>query len=114
MPLHDLARQMIRLAGKRPDIDVQIRFTGLRPGEKLFEEIFHGAEPLLPTACKGILLAAPRTVEAAALGRAIGLLEETCRTGEPHSVKAALMRLVPEYREPGEDAGDGRARLASG
>jgi FlaA1/EpsC-like NDP-sugar epimerase len=110
----DLARQMIRLAGLRPGVDVEIKVTGLRPGEKLFEEIFHGAEPLLPTACKGILLAAPRTVEAAALGRAIGLLEETCRTGQPDSVKAALMRLVPEYREPGEDAGDGRARLASG
>jgi O-antigen biosynthesis protein WbqV len=56
----DLARQMIRLAGKRPNIDVAIKIIGLRPGEKLFEEIFHGAEPLLPTACKGILLAAPR------------------------------------------------------
>src|SRR5262249_18538552 len=41
----DLARQMIRLAGKVPDVDVRIAIVGLRPGEKLFEELFHGEEP---------------------------------------------------------------------
>ena len=46
----DLARQMVRLAGLRPDVDVEIRYTGLRPGEKLFEELFHGREPAVPTA----------------------------------------------------------------
>ena len=49
----DLARQMIRLAGLRPDIDVGIEIVGLRPGEKLFEEVFHGSEPLMATSAPG-------------------------------------------------------------
>ena len=102
----DLARQMIRLAGKRPNIDVEIKVTGLRPGEKLFEEIFHGAEPLLPTACKGILLAAPRAGDVAALGTAIDELAAICARGDEAALQAQLRRLVPEYQASAEAAGN--------
>jgi FlaA1/EpsC-like NDP-sugar epimerase len=95
----DLARQMIRLAGLRPGVDVDIKITGLRAGEKLFEEIFHGAEPLLPTSCKGILLAAPRTTQLAPLARVIDALGEAARAGDLAELKATLRRLVPEYRD---------------
>jgi O-antigen biosynthesis protein WbqV len=94
----DLARQMIRLAGLRPGADVEIKITGLRPGEKLFEEIFHGSEPLLPTACKGILLAAPRTADAATLARLLDELASVCRRSDRAGLDALLHRLVPEYR----------------
>ena len=50
----DLARQMIRLAGLRPDIDIEVQYTGLRPGEKLFEELFHGNEAPSPTGYPGL------------------------------------------------------------
>lgn len=53
----DLARQLIRLHGLRPDVDIEIVHTGLRPGEKLFEEIFYDAETVRPTAADGVLAA---------------------------------------------------------
>ncbi len=92
----DLARQMIRLAGLRPDLDVAIRFTGLRPGEKLFEELFHGEEPPLPTGHPGLLMATPRTAELAMVRQAIREIAEFCRAGEVGHALAVLNRIVPE------------------
>jgi FlaA1/EpsC-like NDP-sugar epimerase len=102
----DLAKQLIRLAGKRPEIDIAIKFTGLRPGEKLFEEIFHGAEPLLPTACNGILLASPRAGDAAALGQAVDQLRQACERGDAATLQLLLHRMVPEYRPPEDEPGN--------
>jgi len=93
----DLARQMIRLAGLRPDDDVEIRFTGLRPGEKLHEELFHGQEPPVPTGYPGLLMAAPRTADPAIVGRAIEEIAAACRGGQPRLALTLLGRLVPEF-----------------
>ena len=94
----DLARQMIRLAGLRPDEDVQIRFTGLRPGEKLFEELFHGREPATPTGHPGLLMATPRTADPAIVGRAIDEIATACRDGDERLALALLGRIVPEFQ----------------
>ncbi len=97
----DLARRMIRLAGLRPEQDVEIRFTGLRPGEKLFEETFHGQEPPRDTAFPGLLVATPRTADPALVGRALEEMAATARTGHAGLVLAQLSRLVPEFSRNG-------------
>jgi FlaA1/EpsC-like NDP-sugar epimerase len=94
----DLARQMIRLAGLRAERDIKIEFIGLRPGEKLHEELFHPAEPLMSTANPAIRLAAPRTADYEMLVRAIDELEENARLRREDRVIQLLERLVPEYR----------------
>ena len=106
----DLARQMIRLAGLRPDVDIKIEIIGPRPGEKLAEEMFHGGEPLVPTEIKGILAAAPRAADAGELARAVGELAEACGRADIAAVMEMIRRLVPEYRAPGDDI----PRAASG
>jgi FlaA1/EpsC-like NDP-sugar epimerase len=107
----DLAHQMIRLAGLRPERDIQIEFIGLRPGEKLHEELFHPAEPLLPTANPSIRLAAPRTADYAMLARSIDELEDHARARREERVMQILERLVPEYRRSTSGA---RPAAASG
>jgi len=97
---------MVRLAGLRPDEDVQIRFTGLRPGEKLYEELFHGSEPPEPTGFPGLLMAVPRTSDAAIVGRAIDEIETACRGGHARLALAQLARLVPEFDHNADGSAD--------
>ena len=95
--IQDLARQMIRLAGLRYGRDVDIVYTGLRPGEKLYEEPLHANEELQPTKVKGILLAAPRTADYAMLCRLIDELSKAARASTPEKTLSLVQRLVPEY-----------------
>ncbi len=98
----DLARQMIRLAGLRPEEDVEIRFTGLRPGEKLNEELFHGQEPPVPTDYPGLLMAVPRTADPAIVGRAMDEIAGACRSGHTKLALALLGRQIPEFAHNAE------------
>jgi O-antigen biosynthesis protein WbqV len=106
----DLARQMIRLAGLKPDEDVEIRFTGLRPGEKLYEELFHGKEPPAPTGHPGLLMAHPRTADPAIVGRAIEEIATACRGNQARLALTLLSRLIPEF----ERAAQTDARAGTG
>lgn len=94
----DLARQLIELSGLRPDEDIEIKFIGLRPGEKLFEELQHTSELLKPTAHERIQLlacgSAPGHDWVAACLRDI---EQQAGVLEPDQLKLQIKRLVPEY-----------------
>lgn len=96
--IQDLAQQMIRLAGLRPDKDVQIVFTGLRPGEKLYEEVLHSDEATVPTPQDGVLLAAPRVVDRGELERSIAALLEAGRNRDSAALLRLLTALVPEFQ----------------
>jgi FlaA1/EpsC-like NDP-sugar epimerase len=92
----DLARQMIQLAGKRPDRDIAIEVTGLRPGEKLHEELFHAEEAPAPTTVEGVMIARPRAAHAD-LGMLLDQLERAARAGRRSEVLALIRSVVPEY-----------------
>jgi len=93
----DLARQMIRLAGLRPDIDVQVEITGMRPREKLFEEVLHGAEDFVETDCAGILLGAPRTIATQSVLEAFMALNDAVSDNDVEGLISTIRELVPEY-----------------
>jgi O-antigen biosynthesis protein WbqV len=93
----DLARQMIRLAGKRPDIDIPIQYVGLRPGEKLHEELLHAREHLVESPQSGLLLAAPRPGILQILAREIDGLEVAVNDGDEDAALRLLRRAIPEF-----------------
>lgn len=100
----DLARQMIRLAGFRPDEDIKIEVTGLRPGEKLYEELFSDKEPLLQAGVDGVLVATPRTLDGQQLINSVDSLITSAREMQPDPVLSThIASIVPDY-SPGKES----------
>ncbi|MDD3029355.1 MAG: nucleoside-diphosphate sugar epimerase/dehydratase [Alphaproteobacteria bacterium] len=100
----DLARQIIRLAGLRPDEDVKIVYTGLRTGEKLYEELFSETEELIPSAVHGVQIGKATTVKLPLLQKKLDTLASRLREGlnETGSL-SALAELVPTFKRPSRD-----------
>jgi O-antigen biosynthesis protein WbqV len=106
----DLARQMIRLSGKQPDVDVKIEFIGLRPGEKLYEELVHEHERHTAFMAGGAAFAvSPRTTELAILRRQIGELMRAVAGQDEDKVLRLIRSAVPEFHFQGDMAAGGRA-----
>ena len=95
--IQDLARQMIRLSGKRPGKDVAIEFTGLRPGEKLTEALFHESENLRATGLNGVLFGAAPVIEYKMLAPRIDQLQAAAAENRSDETRSILSDLVPEY-----------------
>jgi FlaA1/EpsC-like NDP-sugar epimerase len=92
----DMARQMIELSGYKPDVDIKIKITGLRPGEKLFEELCHDDETHTATEHPRIFqLKSEPAPEDAEIW--LAELRAMAVAGNPAAVKQAMKRLVPEY-----------------
>ena len=93
----DLARNMIRLAGFTPEKDIPIVFTGLRPGEKLYEELLNQKETTLPTSNEKIMVARVREFDYDEVNKRIDNLIETSRQAKPFTTVTLMKQLVPEF-----------------
>ncbi len=94
----DLARKMIRLSGLKPDKDIKIEYTGLRPGEKLFEELLFTTENTLNTYHPRITIAQVSPTNHKFLENKLNDLEKTLTTNDNFKVVALLKEIVPDYR----------------
>ncbi|MGY6274888.1 polysaccharide biosynthesis protein [Methylomonas sp. MgM2] len=93
-----LAEQMIRLSGKVPGEDIAIEFVGLRPGEKLYEELFHDEEQLMETGYSKLYLAKARVYDNDAWFNTIRKLTLACQASDQPRILALLKDLVPEFK----------------
>jgi O-antigen biosynthesis protein WbqV len=93
----DLARQMIRLAGRQPERDIAIQFTGLRPGEKLHEALFHDGERRGDAGLAGLHRAFSRPLDPLLIARQVDELGGAARAGLTPRTLALIAALVPEY-----------------
>jgi len=92
-----LARQLIRLSGYEPDVDIPVVYTELRPGEKLYEELFHHSETLQKTSHSKILLASSRSVDWEYLQENLENLSMACSHGDTEAIVECIRTIVPEY-----------------
>ena len=91
-----MARNMIRLSGYEPDVDIMVKYTGLRPGEKLFEELLMEEEGLQETENKLIHIGKPIVMDDALFRTQLEQLEQAC-TEETSSMKALVASIIPTY-----------------
>ncbi|MEI7566977.1 MAG: UDP-N-acetylglucosamine 4,6-dehydratase family protein [Opitutaceae bacterium] len=98
MKIVDLARQLIELSGLEPNTDIEIKYTGLRPGEKLYEELNHKTENMVATEHTKVMrfLSQPQTLEQIQAG--LDAVQKSSASGDRDQLKLAIKNVVPEYQ----------------
>ena len=96
--IYDLAERMISLAGLKPHIDIKIEEVGLRPGEKLYEELLNDKEKTITTDNEKILIARVRTYDYGDVCEHIDQIFDLALQGKEHDMVMAMKRFVPEYK----------------
>jgi len=103
----DMATDLIRLSGKEPDVDIEIKFTGLRPGEKLYEELITKGEGIVKTDHKRILVLSNGKAlsdEVFSLNQKISELDHLAQKHDSKRIKRKLKEIVPEYTISDDEA----------
>jgi FlaA1/EpsC-like NDP-sugar epimerase len=93
----DMARDLIRLSGFEPEVDIKIEFIGLRPGEKLYEELITEGEGIVPTNHEKILVLRGRTCEQSLLSGTIDDLARLAQEQDGPAIREKLKELVEDY-----------------
>ena len=93
-----MARNMIRLSGYEPDVDIKIEYTGLRPGEKLFEELLMKEEGMQETANKLIHIGKPIDMDDEKFMEQLNRLDRACKA-EVSNMKDIVAEIVPTYKQ---------------
>lgn len=93
----DMARDLIRFSGFEPDVDIKIEYIGLRPGEKLYEELIIDGEGIVRTEHKKIMVLSGQTFDYIQLNNEINTIIEYAKNQDEEKIRTTLMEIVPEY-----------------
>ena len=100
--IYDLAVDLIKLSGLEPNRDIQIKITGLRPGEKLYEELLMSEEGLQNTEHNKIYIGKPTFESIYSLNKKLDELKELLKEKDDKKIKEKMKQIVPTYKEPSE------------
>jgi FlaA1/EpsC-like NDP-sugar epimerase len=95
--IDDIAQDLIRLSGFEPDVDIPIKYIGLRPGEKLYEEFITEGECIIPTSHEKIIVFRAEACDQVTLNRAIDEMAKMAFEQDVEGIFAKLKEIVPEY-----------------
>lgn len=96
--IDSMAKDLIRFSGFEPDVDIKIEYTGLRPGEKLYEELITAQENVVPTKHDKIMVLNSGVEEMDSLNKELSKLKSAVDKRDHGAIRASLKQMIPEYK----------------